>query len=252
MEKIPEELRVSKSLSNTSVRKSFNADEYMQNLKLKLGKGDYNMKNLEISDISNFAQFIQKEKEYLKNQSNLKSNVNTKNEFETIHNQHMRSFTNPNVSVNIYETISANLNKESTNSQNNFFQNPQTANANSNIPFSNTNSAANLNINENNNKFIGNKDDFKSFSKDPKEEIAEKKDNNMNINNHNNHSNTINKLPEQIKTTSHNNMFTSSQLQGNMNTNIFTSKSPTNTNPTIFSNFQALDTNKNKKDIKSN
>ena len=40
-----QEIRVSKSISNTSMRKSFNADEYMYNLKLKMSGGDFNQKN---------------------------------------------------------------------------------------------------------------------------------------------------------------------------------------------------------------
>ncbi len=186
LEQIPEGLRVSKSLSNTSMRKSFNAEEYIYNLKLKMGSGDLASKN-DLEFNTNFSQFITKEKEYLKNQSKLNFNSNTninnlliKNEFESIQNQNLKSISNnPNVSMNIYETISANLNKDNYafgNSQNNFFQSSAgNLNANSNAHLfgnstSNLNAEANLISKNDNMKVISeNKDEFKSFSKDQKE-----------------------------------------------------------------------------------
>ena len=80
------------------MRKSFNADEYMYNLKLKMSGGDFNQKNqnLEFDNNSNFAQFIQKEKEFIKNQN------------QTVN---MQNLQNTNTSVNFRQE---NIQKEST------------------------------------------------------------------------------------------------------------------------------------------
>lgn len=278
LEQIPEALRVSKSISNTSMRKSFNAEEYMYNLKLKLGSGDLASKN-DFEANSNFAQFIAKEKEYLKSQSKLNSNSNTnlnnnnlniKNELESLHNQqqHLKSVSNPNVSMNIYETISANMNKDNYHpygsSQNNFFQSSTgNLNANSNAYLhgntaGNFDAEANLNLNinsknDNNVKLISeNNDDFKSFSKDPKEfDLVHKQEEKINAFS-NLAANTISPKSG---------MFTSSQLNSGNNSNsnnFFTNKNNNNNNynKNISSNFDNMSNpvggNANNQNKKSN
>lgn len=241
LEQIPEALRVSKSISNTSVRKSFNAEEYMYNLKLKLGSGDYASKN-DFEANSNFAQFIAKEKEYLKTQSKLNSNSNTninniniKKDLESIQSPQLKTISNPNVSMNIYETISANINKENYafgGSQNNFFQS-SSANLN---PYSNTNiindnGERNNNSRNDNVKLISeNKDEFKSFSKDPKEiDSLFKPEEKVNAFS-NLAANTISPKSG---------MFTSSQLNSgkNSNSNNFFSSNNNNLGKNVSNNF---------------
>jgi hypothetical protein len=187
LEQIPEALRVSKSISNTSMRKSFNAEEYMYNLKLKMGS-DYLASKSDLGYNSNFAKFIAKEKDYLKSQSNLNLNSNTnlnsnKNEFDSINYQNIRSINNPNVSMNIYDTISANFNKENLGfggSQNNFFQS-STRNLNANVNSNNIAIEDENSRNDNMKVISENKNVFKSFSKDPKEfDLLNKQDEKIN------------------------------------------------------------------------
>lgn len=241
LDQIPEGLRVSKSISNTSMRKSFNAEEYMFNLKLKLSSGEMAAK-ADFDSNSNFAQFIAKEKEYLKSQSKLNSN---KNEYDSINNlQQLKSISNPNISMNIYETISANFNKENltgfTNSQNNFFQN-STGNLNSNI--NNNNNNNNFNFNQNKNNCINNeinanskndnlkvisenKDEFKSFAKEQNEfdKLMQKTEEK---------SNAFGNIDITANTVSQKSgMFTSSQINSGNNNNLFN-----NNNVNVISNL---------------
>lgn len=210
IDQIPEGLRVSKSISNTSLRKSFNAEEYIYNLKLKMGSSDYNPKRFEHESNNNFAQFLAKEKEYLKNQSkgnsHLESNlnnfnqniVNQQNIFENNQNQKISNINNPNLSLNIFETISANMNKDNLGSQNNFFSNSVTnlnnITSNKNLLYNNQNFTNKIYGEEKDNNFEAskdinfnneNKEDFKSFCKDTKENLIPKADENINVFNKN-------------------------------------------------------------------
>ena len=254
MDKNTEELRVSKSIS----RKSFNADEYMYNMKLKLGNGDYNSKNFEYENNSNFNQFLQKEKEYLKSLNNKPNNFSSTNNNEFISKNHMKTISNPNASLNIYETMPiTNFGKENL-SQNNYFQNSQ-----QNFNLSNQN---NFNTNKNlennlNNVLSENKIEFKSFSKDPMDfnennqnEINKLiKENEIKKNNENfNSINSNNSISKENKNFPKNNLFTSSQLLSNNFNNKITNlnspkigvQSPTdNSKKNIYSD--------NKKEIKS-
>jgi len=210
IEQIPEGLRVSKSISNTSLRKSFNAEEYIYNLKLKMGSSDYNPKIFENESNSNFAQFLAKEKEYLKSQSKINShsisnlnnfnqnNLNQQNIFDNNQIQKISNINNPNVSLNIFETISANMNKDNLGSQNNFFSNSVTNLNNitshknlitNNQNFTNKNydevKDNDFKTNKDNNLNNQNKENFKSFSKDTEEFLIQKADENINIFNRN-------------------------------------------------------------------
>ena len=106
------------------MRKSFNAEEYMYNLKLKLSGGDFNQKNLEFDNNSNFAQFIQKEKDYLKNQT-ININQNLKNKNSSVNFQ--EAIYKDSATVNFYassaQQFNTNLNEEfslrNTNENNN-------------------------------------------------------------------------------------------------------------------------------------
>lgn len=96
-----DDLRQSKQSFNS--RRSFNADEYMQNLKLKLGDKDYgNNYNYNVSN-TNFNNYLHQEREYLKTQGNnrqTEQETNIKKEYEKLSQQH---FKNTNMSMNMYE-----------------------------------------------------------------------------------------------------------------------------------------------------
>lgn len=86
-----EELKQSK-LSTTSLRKSFNADEYMQTLKLKLGERDYNQNNIQNHTYHNNYMKDNRSQEIMGEPDTYGSRV--KEEYERLHQQHFKGMEN--------------------------------------------------------------------------------------------------------------------------------------------------------------
>ncbi len=236
IEQIPEGLRISKSISATSVRKSFNAEEYMYNLKLKLGSGEINSnKNLEFN--ANFANFLAKEKEFIKSQSKL--NTITNNNFNSFNIKSDLGSNNDNFNVgnqtglsNNYETFSVKMNKNNIGNSNNFFQISETnLNANNLTPsmnnFGNENNKNDIKINNEN------KDQIKGFSNNLSDIGNER---NEKLNSYNN-TMIKNNLPST-------GMFTSSQLSANNSGNNFLNNNKNNFSNNLTGNSNS---NQNKK-----
>jgi hypothetical protein len=181
------EIRVSKSISNnTSMRKSFNAEEYMYNLKLKLSGGDFNKKNLQFDENSNFAQFIQKEKEYLKNQTMNMQFQNLKNTNTSLNFQETISKDKDGATVNFYASaLQFNSNNIDNNDNNNKY-NDLNSNINLKQEFSLRN---NYEDNNNTEKLIQEKENDVKNIKENFNFYSDKSNNIMNDKDNNNHNN---------------------------------------------------------------
>lgn len=92
-----EDAKMSKT-SSTSLRKSFNADEYMQSLRVKLGEKDYNNSSQSQTYTNNF---MKKEinQQLMAEPNNYENSV--KKEYERLSQQHLKSFTTANMDNNM-------------------------------------------------------------------------------------------------------------------------------------------------------